>query len=71
MQAEYDNVTTLVPTPVDAAWIAPVGQARAHSSHAVHRLKSMTGNPNEAGVPSGLGSVMTPVLRLSRRMPSI
>src|SRR5438045_428659 len=48
--------------------MAPVGQARTQSSHAVQRLKSMTGNPNDARVPNGLASVRTPVFRLVVRM---
>ena len=68
MQAAYDKVTIFLSAPAGAVWMAPVGHARAHSSHAVHRLKSITGNPNDAGTPSGSGSVMTPVLRLLMRM---
>ena len=53
MQAAYDKVTIFRSAPADIVWMAPVGHARAHSSQAVHRLKSITGNPNDAGTPSG------------------
>jgi hypothetical protein len=71
MQAAYDKVTIFLSAPADVVLMAPVGHTRAHSSHAVHRLKSITGNPNDAGTPSGSRSVMTPVLRLLMRIPSI
>ena len=71
MQAAYDKVTIFRSAPAVVDWMAPVGHARAHSSQAVHRLKSITGNPNDAGTPSGSVSVITPVLRLLMRMPNM
>ena len=41
MHAAYDKVTIFLSAPAGAVWMAPVGHARAHSSHAVHRLKSI------------------------------
>ena len=64
MQAAYDNVSVFRPGSAVAAWIAPVGHTRAHSSHDVQRLKSMTGKPKDGWTPKGFASVSTPVLRL-------
>ena len=55
MQAAYDKVTIFRSAPAGAVWMAPVGHARAHSSQAVHRLKSITGNPNDAGDAERIG----------------
>src|SRR5688500_18155627 len=71
MQAAYDKATIFRSAPADTVWMAPVGHTRAHSSQAVHRLKSITGNPNEAGAPSASRSVRAAVLRLLMRIPSI
>ena len=68
MHDAYDNDNVFRPEPGVSAWIAPVGHTRAHSSHAVQRLKSMTGNPNDACVPKGFVSVTTPVFRLLARI---
>jgi hypothetical protein len=64
MQAAYESEISFRSGVVCTAWIAPVGQARTHSSHAVQRLKSITGKPNEARAPKGSASVSDPVLRL-------
>ena len=68
MHAAYDNESVFRPGAGVAVWIAPVGHDRAHSSHAVQRLKSMTGNPNDACPPNGFASVRTPVFRLFAMM---
>ena len=64
MHAAYDNESVLTPGSGVAVWIAPVGHDRAQSSHAVQRLKSITGKPNDAVPPNGSVSVSTPVFRL-------
>ena len=50
MHAAYDSESVFRPAAGVADWIAPVGHDRAQSSQAVQRLKSMTGNPNDARV---------------------
>src|SRR5712691_1276732 len=64
MHAAYESESVFTPEARVAVAIAPVGHDRAHSSHAVHRVKSMTGNPNAGCAPNGLASVSDPVFRL-------
>jgi hypothetical protein len=71
MHAAYDSVSVMRPGSCDDIRIAPVGHDRAHSSQAVHRLKSITGNPNAAREPNAFCSVRTPVLRLFEMMVNI
>src|SRR5712691_2285080 len=71
MHAAYDNESVFLPSAGVEVWIAPVGHDRAHSSHAVQRLKSMTGNPNDGRTPNGSASVSTPVFRLFAMIRSI
>jgi hypothetical protein len=71
IQAACDSEMTFCPGAIGVAWIAPVGHDRTQSSHPVHRLKSMTGNPNDTCAPNGSGSVSVPVLRLLLMMPNI
>src|SRR5689334_9617636 len=68
MHAVYDSDSVFWPGAGWPVWMAPVGQTRAHSSHAVQWAKSITGNPNDTWVPKGFASVRTPVLRLFERM---
>src|SRR5471032_1686743 len=71
MHAAYDSESVFRPGEGVAVWIAPVGHDRTHSSQAVQRLKSMTGNPNDACPPKGSVSVSTPICRLFRMMRNI
>jgi hypothetical protein len=71
MQEAYDNESLRRPGSGAVDWMAPVGHAFAHSSHIVHRAKSMTGKPNDTGRSNGMGSVRIPVLRLLARMLSM
>jgi hypothetical protein len=68
MHAAYDSESVLVSGAGAVTRIAPVGQELAQASQAVQRLKSMTGNPNDAREPKGFASVKTPVLKLFPRM---
>ena len=67
MHEAYDNDSVFRPGAGVVDWMAPVGHDRTHSSHAVQRVKSMTGNPNDGCVPKGFLSVRTPVVRLFAR----
>src|SRR2546425_626836 len=71
MHEAYDSESVFRPGSDAAASIAPVGHDRAHSSQAVHRLKSISGNPNDACAPNGFASVRTPVFKLVAMMRSM
>jgi hypothetical protein len=71
MQLAYDSESRRRPGAGTVDWMAPVGHAVAHSSHIVHREKSITGNPNGAGWSNGAASVTIPVLRLLARRLNI
>src|SRR5690606_2590309 len=64
----YDSVSVRRSGAGAAVAIAPVGHARAHSSHAVQRLAWTTGKPNAAGTPNGSASVRTPPVRFFARI---
>ena len=65
MQAAYESARTRCPGAAGLVWMAPVGHARAHASHIVQRVKSMTGKPNGGRASKGRASVRMPVLKLS------
>src|SRR5882672_500638 len=71
MHEAYDSESVFRPGSDATASIAPVGHDRAHWSQAVQRLKSISGNPNDACAPNGFTSVTTPVFRLFAMMRSM
>ena|SRR5438132_10841408 len=71
MHDAYDKDNVFRPESCVSVWIAPDGHTRAHSPHAVQRMKSMIGNPNDTCVPKGFVSVTTPVFRLLARIVNI
>src|SRR4051812_34057726 len=71
MHAAWDNERIFPPPSSGEVWIAPVGHNRAQSSHAIHRVKSIAGNPNDGGAVVGRTSVSTPVFRVLARILSI
>src|SRR5712691_9376318 len=71
MHEAYDSESVFRPGSDATASIAPVGHDCAHWSQAVQRLKSISGNPNDACAPNGIASVRTPVFRFLARMLSM
>jgi hypothetical protein len=71
MHAAYESESLRRFGPGADTWIAPVGQARAHSSQAVHRAKSIAGKPNAGRAVKGSCSVRIPVRMLLAMMRNI